>query len=142
VSGIVGEGEVPHLLNAVGSLTRTLAASLRYGHLPTAEEIDAIMQVCAALLQSLMPAGPCVNHLSTLVSFTTHQELFDGKRKFVAGAASTLHLKASPPGTLLASLSAQLLNMRTLHGSSLHLVVCVLRTRGRAQVSAGLQVWR
>jgi hypothetical protein len=54
VSGIVGEGEVPHLLNAVGSLTRTLAASLRYGHLPTAEEIDAIMQVCAALLQSLM----------------------------------------------------------------------------------------
>lgn len=57
-----------------------------------------------------------------LRSLTTPlQDLFDGKRKFVAGAVSTLHLKASPPGTLLASLSAQLLNMRTLHGSSLFL---------------------
>lgn len=90
MSGIVGEGEVPHLFNAMGSIRRTLAASLRYGHLPTPEEIDAIMQ-----------------------------DLFDGKRKFVAGAVSTLHLKASPPGTLLASLSAQLLNMRTLHGMAL-----------------------
>lgn len=41
----MGEGEVPHLFNAMGSIRRTLAASLRYGHLPTPEEIDAIMQV-------------------------------------------------------------------------------------------------
>jgi len=82
------ESEVPHLLNAVGSLRRTLA-TFRYGHLPTAGEIDSIMQ-----------------------------DIFD-KRKSTAVTGTAIHLKAAPPGTLLSSLSTHLLNMRTLHGMAL-----------------------